>query len=132
MSSVVVYDEVLVTVEEESTRALEVETDLQTVIDVEHFPPKPQVQLELGTRGVQGPRGDQGEQGPRGETGGSYVHHQLSAETTWVINHGLEMYPNVTVLNSAGEVSFGGIEYLSSNQIILTFSAATGGVAYLS
>ena len=64
--------------------------------------------------------------------GGTYVHTQNSPATTWTVTHDLDYYPNVTVSDSAGTILEGQIEYPSVNTIVLTFSAAFSGKAYLS
>lgn len=76
--------------------------------------------------------GPQGPQGPGGGAAASYIHDQSAAATTWIVNHTLGFYPNVTVVDSAGTVVNGGVEYLSITQIRLTFSAPFSGKAYLS
>lgn len=63
--------------------------------------------------------------------GASYIHTQNSPATVWTITHNLNSYPSVTVIDSAGTVVFGGVEYLTANQIRLTFSAAFSGRAVL-
>jgi hypothetical protein len=58
---------------------------------------------------------------------------QVTADTTWVIDHTLNFYPNVTVVDSAhSEIWPGDVSYPSPTQVVLTFSAAVGGEAYLS
>ncbi len=60
-----------------------------------------------------------------------YVHNQISASATWSISHNLDKYPGVTVVDSAGTVVEGSIQYTNSNTIVITFSAAFSGKAYL-
>ena len=76
-----------------------------------------------------------------GDTGGTtqvvvpdlaYAHTQGTASATWTINHNLDFYPNVTVVDSAGTIVEGEISYTSRNQVVLTFSASFSGKAYLS
>lgn len=62
----------------------------------------------------------------------AYAHNQGTSSATWTINHNLDFYPNVTVVDSAGTIVEGEISYTSRNQIVLTFSAAFSGKAYLS
>jgi hypothetical protein len=62
----------------------------------------------------------------------AYAHTQGTSSATWTINHNLDFYPNVTVVDSAGTIVEGEIAYTSRNQIVLTFSAAFSGKAYLS
>lgn len=62
----------------------------------------------------------------------AYSHIQGTASATWTITHNLDFYPNVTILDSAGTIVEGEIAYTSRNQVVLTFSAAFSGKAYLS
>ena len=62
----------------------------------------------------------------------SYVHNQGVVSDTWVVNHNLNFYPNVTVIDSSGAVYEGEITYNSVNQLTLTFSVGFSGTAYLS
>lgn len=62
----------------------------------------------------------------------AYTHSQTVAAATWVINHFLGWYPNATVIDSAGDVVDGDIQYTSANTITLKFSGAFSGNAYLS
>lgn len=60
-----------------------------------------------------------------------YIHTQAVPSATWTITHNLSGYPVVTVVDSANTVGLGEIEYPSQNQIIVRFSAAFSGKAYL-
>ena len=62
----------------------------------------------------------------------AYAHTQGTANATWTINHNLDFYPNVTVVDSGGTIVEGEISYTTRNQVVLTFSAAFSGKAYLS
>ena len=62
----------------------------------------------------------------------SYIHTQGVASNTWVINHNLGFYPNLTVQDSAGTIYEGEITYTNSNSLTVTFSSAFSGKAYLS
>lgn len=75
-----------------------------------------------------------GPQGPAGQFTPSdifYVHTQSVASAIWTINHNLNGQPAVTVLDSAGTQCEGTISYPSSNQMVITFSAAFTGTAYV-
>ena len=76
--------------------------------------------------------GPPGPQGPPGAAGGTYEHRQDVASDTWLITHDLGFNPNVTVVESTGEVVEGEVSYLSGVSLLLTFSGAFVGVAYLS
>lgn len=77
--------------------------------------------VELGVSGPQGP------QLPLG-----YVHHQSSASTTWTINHNLSFIPNITIVDSSGNVIEGSYNYPDSDTVIANFSNSFAGEAYLS
>ncbi|MFZ9242226.1 MAG: hypothetical protein ACO295_03360 [Sediminibacterium sp.] len=86
--------------------------------------------------GQSGPQGATGPQGLPGEvlfSDLSYVHVQNVAETVWVINHGLQFIPSITVIDSGGSVVEGSYSYSSDgNTVTLTFSVPFSGKAYLS
>ena len=87
-----------------------------------------------GIQGVQGVEGPQGIQGVQGEPSGpvAYTHTQYSSSASWTVSHNLGYNPNVTVSDSAGTIIEGEIAYPSSNTIVLNFSSAFAGTAYLS
>ena len=62
----------------------------------------------------------------------AYNHVQGVATSTWNIVHNLGFYPNVTVQDSAGNIVEGEISYTNSDSLVLTFSTAFSGEAYLS
>jgi hypothetical protein len=62
----------------------------------------------------------------------SYEHTQGVASATWNVVHNLNFYPNVTVQDSAGNIVEGEIAYTNSDSLVITFSAAFSGTAYLS
>jgi hypothetical protein len=90
-----------------------------------------------GPQGVPGPQGVAGPTGPTGPKGDTtaanifYVHNQATASATWVINHNLGGNPIAVVHDSAGTQCEGNFSYPSLNQMIITFSAAFSGVAYV-
>jgi hypothetical protein len=62
----------------------------------------------------------------------AFTYNQNLAASTWVINHNLNFFPNVTVVDSAGSICEGEIQYVDANNLTLTFQAAFSGSAYLS
>ena len=60
-----------------------------------------------------------------------FVYNQNTASLSWSIQHDLNKFPSVTVVDSAGTVVIGEINYIDANNLTLTFSAAFSGVAYL-
>lgn len=61
----------------------------------------------------------------------TYTHTQGTASTTWTITHNLERFPSITVIDTGGNQIFAQAQFIDENQIILTFSSAFTGKAYL-
>ena len=60
-----------------------------------------------------------------------YAHLQPSASDTWIIEHNMNRYPSVTVVDSAGTMVFGDVIYNSENEVTIKFMTAFSGKAYL-
>ena len=60
-----------------------------------------------------------------------HVHTQGTAATTWTINHTLGGYPSVSVVDSGKTVVFGEVNYVSTSQVVVNFTTAFSGSAYL-
>lgn len=60
-----------------------------------------------------------------------YVHTQAAASSTWTINHNLNAYPAVMVVDTASTVVIGEVSYLSTSQVQVSFTAPFSGFAYL-
>ena len=60
-----------------------------------------------------------------------YVHDQIAASKQWFVNHNLGKHPSVTIVDSAGSVVMGDIEYVDNLNVTLTFAAEFSGKAYL-
>lgn len=60
-----------------------------------------------------------------------FQYTQHVASNNWIIEHNLDKYPSVTVVDSAGTVIVGEINYLSLNTVELHFQAPFCGKAYL-
>jgi hypothetical protein len=95
-----------------------------------------------GPPGPQGEPGEQGEPGPKGDKGdpGSvsglegtlfYRHIQSLPSDHWVIDHGLDFFPNLTVVDNAGTEIIGSLSY-EPGIIHARFSIAFSGEAYAS
>lgn len=61
----------------------------------------------------------------------TYIHEQQVASKRWVISHPLEKFPSVTVIDTAGTVVVGDVEYVLNSLIIITFSAEFSGKVFL-
>jgi hypothetical protein len=60
-----------------------------------------------------------------------HVHTQGAASRTWTITHTLGGYPSITVVDSAKTVVFGEVNYVSATQVVVNFTSAFSGFAYL-
>ena len=66
-------------------------------------------------------------------TGGAFQHNQGVAASSWTIDHNLGYEPGgVTVTDSAGTTVIGTVQHTSVNQIVVSFSSAFAGKAYIS
>ena len=63
--------------------------------------------------------------------GQTYVHKQTTSAIQWDINHNLDKYPSVTVVDSAGTQVYGDVNYVDRNHLTITFTSEFGGKAYL-
>lgn len=59
------------------------------------------------------------------------VYYQNTASSSWNVTHNLGKYPSVSVTDSAGNAVFGEVKYVDENNLIITFSAAFSGNAYM-
>jgi hypothetical protein len=95
----------------------------------------PVINVAEATVGLQGPPGPQGPAGAPGvsPTGADLhaTHLQAVASAVWTIEHNLGKRPSVVVIDSAGDQVEGMVAYLDANNLMITFSAAFGGEAYL-
>lgn len=61
----------------------------------------------------------------------TFVYEQGVASSEWEINHNLNKYPSVTVVDSAGNEVIAEVNYTSMNTCVVTMTAAFKGKAYL-
>jgi hypothetical protein len=86
----------------------------------------------VGPAGPAGPAGKDGKDGIDGLPGGAFAYTQGSPATVWNIVHNLGFRPQASVVDSANNVVEGDYSYPDANTMVLTFSSAFSGVAYLS
>lgn len=60
-----------------------------------------------------------------------FMYEQLTPTARWEIEHPLDKYPSVTIVDSGGSVVVGDIEYIDASKVILNFQAAFTGKAFL-
>ena len=58
-----------------------------------------------------------------------YTHHQSMPLTVWPIQHNLNAYPAVVVVDSAGSVGYSDVNYVDANYLEITHAAAFSGKA---
>ena len=75
--------------------------------------------------------------GPQGPAGAftpsdiAYTHTQAVSSAVWTINHNLGFNPVAVVLDSGGTQCEGSITYPTVNRMVITFTGAFTGVAYI-
>lgn len=69
--------------------------------------------------------------GGSGGTATEFIHNQSIPSDIWTIHHGLDKYPTVVIVDSAGSVFLGDVKYIDSNTVTVTFTSSFGGKAYL-
>jgi hypothetical protein len=56
---------------------------------------------------------------------------QASPSITWTVNHDLNKFPSVTVVDSAGTQVFGDVDHIDNDNLTITFINQFSGKAYL-
>lgn len=128
-ATVTVTDQAVEVVEDGDQVTIEVTA--QSVEILEH---PSTLQGPVGPQGIQGPQGVAGPTGPVGPSGEgdlNYTHNQTSPSTEWTITHNLGKFPSVSVTDSSGNLWQTEVDYLNQNSLIVRFSAAFSGKAYL-
>lgn len=87
----------------------------------------PALELWVDSDDNSGGGGGGGTSGPM-----SYVHVQPTTSATWMVEHDLGWFPNVTVIDSAGSTVEGDIAHIDTTMLTISFSGAFTGHAYLS
>lgn len=60
-----------------------------------------------------------------------YIHEQGVASAVWTVQHNLDKYPSVTVVDSAENEIVADVEYVDKNSVIIRMTGASKGRAYL-
>ncbi len=80
-------------------------------------------EVDILTIGIQGPPGTSVIE--------TYIHNQTSASTLWTINHNLNRWPSVMVVDSTKREVIVGIRYIDANTIQVYSDYAFAGQAFL-
>ena len=83
--------------------------------------------VSVAETGIQGPPGP-----PGPVSTNSFTFNQSVANSVWTINHTLPYRPNITLVNSIGQIIFANVDYVSATQITVSHSVPIAGTAYLS
>lgn len=78
-------------------------------------------------------RGEKGEKGEKGDASelGTTIFYQTNPASVWVVQHNLNRYPATTVMDSAGDIVWGDLHHVDSNQLTLTFAAPFSGTVLM-
>ena len=60
----------------------------------------------------------------------TFVFEQAIASNTWVIEHNLNKYPSVSLVDSAGTQFEAAVEYIDKNNVVVRMNGATTGKAF--
>jgi hypothetical protein len=60
-----------------------------------------------------------------------FVFRQETVSRTWNVEHNLNKYPSVTIVDSGDNILFTEIEYTDKNNLVVRFEASTSGKAYM-
>jgi hypothetical protein len=102
-------------------------------------------EVTIASPGPQGPQGSPGSPGAPGAPGApgrdgstildltkvTFTYEQQSSSTTWSITHNLGYRPAVFVTDYFNNTLEGDIAHTSINAVVLTFTSAVVGYAYL-
>lgn len=61
----------------------------------------------------------------------NFVYTQSVAASTWNVQHDLDKFPSVSIVNDDNTQVFGSVEYVDNNNLIITFTAPFSGKAYM-
>ena len=61
----------------------------------------------------------------------TYTYTQVVAAGTWTITHNLGKFPSVSVVDDFGNLVLADVNYVSNNEVVVTFPSSFSGKAYL-
>ena len=85
-----------------------------------------------GTQGPKGETGAKGDKGDKGDDGGNFTFEEQVGSSTWNITHNLGYRPAVQVIDYGNNNIEGEVEHTNANSLVIRFSEAISGYAYLS
>lgn len=66
-----------------------------------------------------------------GNTDKTFVFTQIVPEIQWTVQHNLDKFPSITVIDTSDTVVIGSYTYIDNNNVTLNFSAGFAGKAFL-
>ena len=60
----------------------------------------------------------------------NYIHNQVVASGTWQIQHNLDKFPSISVVDSGDNLVVGEVKYIDLNNVLITFTSVFSGKAY--
>ena len=81
---------------------------------------------------IKGDAGPPGPPGPPGDGSAFFLHTQTTAASTWLINHNLNLYPQIQLFTLAWVKIYADEQHLSLNTTQVSFSYPAVGYAILS
>lgn len=60
----------------------------------------------------------------------TYIHLQNSASSVWTINHNLSKFPSISIVDSAGSLIVGAVNYVDENTAIVSFFGSGIPIAF--
>lgn len=61
----------------------------------------------------------------------NYTHNQSQPLNIWYVQHNLDKYPSVSIIDSAGSMVVGDISYIDTNSLSITLAVGMSGKASL-
>lgn len=61
----------------------------------------------------------------------NYIHEQIQAANIWIVQHNLNKYPAVSVVDTGKNEIVGDIKHIDKNNLTINFSHAFSGMAFL-
>jgi hypothetical protein len=64
------------------------------------------------------------------ESDKNYIHTQAIASNSWTVNHNLDKFPSVTVVDSNDRKMTGSVQYIDVDNVTISFEFALTGKVY--
>lgn len=61
----------------------------------------------------------------------TFIYEQERASNSWTIQHNLNKFPSVVIVDTAGSAVVGDVQYIDENTINVSFNGVFSGTAYL-